>query len=92
MDLVVLIQEYGPFIALVVFVMWENKQREANYQSRESTFIEETRKREEKYIEREEKYISVIESLTNSYENMQEDIAEIKLHFSASKDKDEEGK
>lgn len=78
MDLVQLVQDYGPFIALVIFVMWENKQRESKYQDRENTFIEETRAREAKYIEREERYIQVIERLTESYESIQSDVSTIK--------------
>ena len=73
-----LITEYGPFIALVVYIMWENNKREKNYQSRETEFISETRKREEKYIEREEKYIDVIGSLTKSFEEIRDDVSYIK--------------
>jgi hypothetical protein len=81
LDLVALIKDYGPFIALVVFVMYENKNREKKYQDREGTFIEETRQREQKYIEREDKYISVIERLTDSYEKIQSDVSFIKTRF-----------
>ena len=73
-----LLSEYGPFIALVVYIMWENSKREKNYQSREAEFITESRKREDKYIEREEKYIEVISSLTNSFEEIREDVSFIK--------------
>lgn len=77
-SLTALISEYGPFVALVVYIMWENNKREKNYQSREAEFINETRTRELKYIEREEKYIEVIGSLTKSFEEIREDVSFIK--------------
>jgi hypothetical protein len=78
MDLMTLLQEYGLFVALVAFVIWDNRQREANYKAREDSFIQETREREQKYIDREERYISIVEGLSNSYEEMQKDISQIK--------------
>lgn len=77
-DLTTLITDYGPFVALVVYIMWENSKREKAYQSRESEYITESRKREEKSIEREEKYIEVIGSLTKSYDELREDVSYIK--------------
>lgn len=74
----VLIKDYGPFIALVIFVIWDNRKREEKYQSREQVFIEETREREKRYIEREEKYINVIEGLSQSIEKISDDVAEIR--------------
>ena len=76
--LATLVTDFGPFIALVVYIMFENNRREKNYHSREAEFILETRKREEKYIEREEKYIEVIGSLTKSFEEIREDVSYIK--------------
>lgn len=80
-----LLTDYGPFVALVAWIIWENSKRETNYQSRETEFINESRKREdkyiereEKYIEREEKYIEVIGSLTKSFEEIRDDVSFIK--------------
>lgn len=91
-----LLTEYGPFVALVVWIIWENSKRESNYQSRETEFINETRKREEKYIEREEKYIErekkyieVIESFTKSFEEIREDVSFIKGKVSDKDEKEE---
>lgn len=78
LDLITLTKEYSPFIALVIFVLWESKKREEKYQERENQFIEETRKREQLYIEREERYISVIEKLSDSFEQIQKDVTDIK--------------
>lgn len=84
-----LLGEYGPFVALVVYIMWENSRREKNYQSREVEFINESRKREEKSIEREEKLIEVINSLTKSFEEIREDVTYIKDKFSKRKGGDD---
>lgn len=78
LDLITLTKEYSPFVALVIFVLWESKKREEKYQERENQFIEETRKREQLYIEREERYISVIEKLSDSFEQIQKDVTDIK--------------
>ena len=78
LDLLALMKEYSPFVALVIFVLWESKKREGKYQERENQFIEETRKREQRYIEREEKYIAVIEKLSESFEQIQKDVTDIK--------------
>ena len=77
-DFLALMKEYSPFVALVIFVLWESKKREEKYQERENQFIEETRKREQRYIEREEKYIAVIEKLSESFEQIQKDVTDIK--------------
>lgn len=92
MDIVAVAQEYGLFVALVVFVFWENRNRESRASEREGQFIEETREREKlyiareekyieqnrKYAEREDKYISVIEGLSASIEKISEDINAIR--------------
>lgn len=91
-DLLSLAQEYGLFVALVAFVIWEGRNRETRYRERESVFIDETREREKryierenkyieqerKYVEREDKYISVIEGLSDSIEKMSADITTIR--------------
>lgn len=76
-----LISEYGPFVALVVYMLWENNKREKNSRAREEEFINESRAREQKYIEREEKYIDVIGSLTSSFEEIRDDVSYIKENF-----------
>lgn len=78
LDIGALVKEFGPFIALVVFVLWANYKREEKSNARENRFIDESQKREEKYIEREDKYIDVIESLSGSFEQLSKDVTEIK--------------
>lgn len=73
-----IIEKYGLFVALVCFVIWDNRQRETKYQAQQSEFIKENRKREQKYIEREERYISIVEGLTESFEGIQQDVSQIK--------------
>lgn len=73
-----LIEKYGLFVALVAYVIWDNRQRESKYQAQQQEFIKENKKREQKYIDREERYISIVESFTHSFENMQQDVSEIK--------------
>lgn len=87
-SLTTLLSDYGPFIALVVWIIWENSKRESNYQSREAEFISETRNREDKYIEREEKYIEVIGSLTKSFEEIREDVSFIKSRVEKGDERD----
>lgn len=77
------VEKYGLFVALVVFVIWDNRQRESRYRDRENTFIAETREREKKYIEREDKYIQVIEGQSKSIEKISGDISEIKEQISS---------
>lgn len=89
-DLIQIAKDYGPFVALVVFVMWENKQREGKYQERETSFIEETRARESNYIAREERYIQIIESLSGNLEAIQDDVSTIKKHLSIPDEEAEE--
>lgn len=88
-NLITLLTDYGSFVALVIWIIWENNRREANYQRREAEFINENRKREEKHIEREEKYIEVIGSLTRSFEEIREDVSYIKERFEQGGGKDE---
>jgi hypothetical protein len=71
-------KDYGLFVALVVFYIWDNRQRESKLQQERDVFIAETRKREQLYIDREERYIGIVESLTESFEGMQKDVSEIK--------------
>jgi hypothetical protein len=71
-------KDYGLFVALVVFYIWDNRQREGKLQQERDVFIAETRKREQLYIDREERYIGIVESLTDSFEGMQADVSEIK--------------
>jgi hypothetical protein len=85
LDILTIAQDYGLFVALVAFIIYDNRQREARYRERENTFIEETRDREQKYMEREEKYIAVIERLSASYEKMQKDVSFIKKRLGDAK-------
>lgn len=55
-----IVDKYGLFTALVVYILWANKQRE------------------DRYIEREEKYISVIDKLSDSFEDLKKDVSGIK--------------
>lgn len=71
-------QKQGMFVALVLFVIWEARSREAKFAQREADYIIETKEREAKYIEREEKYQNLIQSLTDSlseFADMKEDVA-----------------
>lgn len=75
-----LLAEYGPFVALVVYIMYENSKREAKYHEREVEYIAESRKREAQFIEREGKYIEII----NSISDMREDVSYIKSRIDSS--------
>lgn len=61
-------KQYGLFVALVVYVLWEYKQREKRLskesKSREDRILKENKEREAKYIEREEKYIGIVQTLS----------------------------
>ena len=50
-------QDYGLFAALVIWMVYENRQREKQQREREDAYQNDSRQREQKYIEREEKYI-----------------------------------
>lgn len=77
-------QKQGMFVALVLFVIWESRSREAKFSQREQDYIQETKEREEKYIEREEKYRDIIQELTTTlsgYTEMQEDVSHMRSRF-----------
>lgn len=73
-----LITEYGPMVALVAYIMWENSKREAKAHERENEFINETRVREKNFVKREEVYVSMIKQFSESFTRLEGDVSEIK--------------
>lgn len=77
-------KQYGLFVALVVFVIWDSREQQKASRQREDAYIAESKAREDKYIEREEKYISVIQEMTTSIDGIQKDIASINTKLGAN--------
>ncbi|AEZ50523.1 hypothetical protein F400_gp076 [Bacillus phage BCD7] len=70
-------KQYGLFVALVVYVIWDSREQQKSSRQREDSYLAESKAREDKYIEREEKYIAVIQEMTTSIDGIQKDIASI---------------
>lgn len=74
-------QKQGMFVALVLFVIWEARSREAKFAQREADYITETKEREAKYVEQIDKYQDLVQSLAGSlaeFTDMREDIELLK--------------
>lgn len=65
-------QEYGLFAALVIWMVYENRQREKQQREREDAYQNDSREREQKYIEREEKYREMLTSALSALEAVKE--------------------
>lgn len=78
MDLLVLFQEYGLFIGLVIYVVYSSQKRELEMRARENEFIIESRNREKEYINREERYIEIIYGMEDKFTALNKDVREIK--------------
>lgn len=73
MDAIIKIaQEYGLFAALVIWMVYENRQREKQQREREDVYQNDSREREQKYIDREEKYREMLTSALSALEAVKE--------------------